>query len=299
MYNLYNPFFKEEYGSSFGESWEIFCLKLLKLHYKDEEIEKRNPPESGVDLYFPKRKIAFQCKSVSDKDGKFNITHAKKSLKDALSIKNTLKWEKFILCVNGELTGSQLQQLKDIHEDIEVFSKYFWIQLCENHREIVQKHFRVIIDVPISFQIKQMKKLSLSKILVSENEKDAFKVLFYSPNSEFVYITVHPEMTVENLYSIIKDLLQIPDQISYFNSNLDIYLLLCLNDEKLTDTKMTLKELRLTSNSYFILYYIHQSYNVFTMMLDDKNDFNLYYSKERTNSLKNAIKSYLAIGAYK
>jgi hypothetical protein len=83
-YLLYPPFLTVHEETNFSDIWESFCLKLLKLEYGTNEIQRRRPPENGIDLYYKSKKIAFQCKSTLE-GNKFNIKNACNSLCSALA----------------------------------------------------------------------------------------------------------------------------------------------------------------------------------------------------------------------
>lgn len=140
--HLHPPQFKVAPETSFPDAWEVFCCDVLNRHEKNVEIRRRKPPETGVDLYWPARKSAYQCKSVVDPDGKFNPSMAADSLKSALTIRDTLPWRKYVLCTNVALTGPQEQTLRDIFPDIEFLTPSFWIPRCRDQSEHLSGRFQ-------------------------------------------------------------------------------------------------------------------------------------------------------------
>ncbi|MGG7177435.1 hypothetical protein ACQPU1_07590 [Clostridium paraputrificum] len=146
MYKLYPPFLYINEESDFGSQWEAFCLKLIKLNLKTDDIERRRPPENGVDLYYEKDKIAYQCKSCLI-NSDVNITNVTKSLRSALSIKEELGWNKYIICSNKNYTGDQVDKIKKVYENVEVKGENYWVSLCEKFPEAVRKNFRILIDL--------------------------------------------------------------------------------------------------------------------------------------------------------
>ena len=113
MYQLNPPIFVVNEETNFPDSWEVFCCKLLNLENKTSNIVRRLPPENGVDLFFPDSKIAYQCKSVETglRSG-FNFTKIKNSFESALTIKSSLGWTKYVVCINTDLTGTQEENFK-------------------------------------------------------------------------------------------------------------------------------------------------------------------------------------------
>src|SRR5690349_4350784 len=132
MYQFFPPIFIVPEESNFPDSWEVFCCKLLNLENRTSSIHRRLPPESGVDLYYPEKKIAYQCKSVdTGLTTGFNLTKIKNSYNSALIIKSSLGWEKYVVCVNTELTGAQQENFARELPDVVILTKSFWISLCE------------------------------------------------------------------------------------------------------------------------------------------------------------------------
>ena len=73
-------------------------LKFLNCEHKTSGIIRRISPESGVDLFYPLNKTAYQCKSIeSGFTGGFNSTRVKDSYRAALSVKSSLGWDKYFL----------------------------------------------------------------------------------------------------------------------------------------------------------------------------------------------------------
>ncbi|MCX5758255.1 MAG: hypothetical protein NTU83_07060, partial [Candidatus Hydrogenedentes bacterium] len=128
--HLYPPLFVIEPQNSFANAWEVFCCNILNRHEKTTEIYQRKPPEGGVDLHWQSKKTAYQCKSVEESTGKFNVSKAVESLKTALETRKTVPWDKYVLCSNVPLTGPQEQQLRAILPDIELLTPSFWIPRC-------------------------------------------------------------------------------------------------------------------------------------------------------------------------
>ncbi len=107
VYRLTPPFLHLPEQTDFSKAWEGFCCKVLNLKFKTDEIYVRNPPEQGVDLFYPTQKIAYQCKSVeSGKSGDFNSTHAISSYNAAQQHQQAIGWVEYALCTNVDITGT-------------------------------------------------------------------------------------------------------------------------------------------------------------------------------------------------
>ena len=148
MYQLYPPIFIVPEETSFADSWEVFCCKLLNLENKTSEIVRRLPPENGVDLFYSDKKIAYQCKSVeTGLTSGFNLTKIKTSYESALSIKNILGWTKYVVCINTELTGAQQENFSKELPGVTILTKSYWTSLCERYPTAVQENFKKIIPI--------------------------------------------------------------------------------------------------------------------------------------------------------
>jgi hypothetical protein len=125
---LQPPFFVVEPETSFANAWEVFCCQVLNRHHKTTDIYQRKPPEGGIDLYWPAKKLAYQCKSVEDKTGQFSLSKAMASIDSALKTRRELPWEKYILCANVVLTGEQERKLREQLPDkeLELPTPSFW-----------------------------------------------------------------------------------------------------------------------------------------------------------------------------
>jgi len=302
MYILHPPIFKEEYGLSFGESWEIFTLKLLKIHYKTNNIKKRNPPESGIDLYFPEKKIAFQCKSIAEENGKFNYTKVQKSLEDALKIQKELGWQKFIICTNCEETGKHIEKLKKIYKDIEIYSKHFWIYICENNPEVIQNNFRKIIDVPSAYQANKFKNISKIPLEIKEiimNKHDFFSIwLYVNQTHDLIPIDVCLDMTVEHLLNLVKGILGITSKTFIQHEEVLVSCQLYYQGIYINESDKTLADIRIKQGEVVSLDIKIELPDIIvsTLMLKDNQNLVRGYLMERKQFLLNSIHSYLKRG---
>ncbi|WP_315110215.1 hypothetical protein [Clostridium intestinale] len=146
IYKLYPPFLyvPEEYN--FYDQWEVFCLSLLKLENKTNDIERLKAPEGGVDLYYAKNNTAYQCKSCIE-GSEVNLTKITNSLKNALKVKEILGWKKYVVCSNKNLTINQIEKIKKIYNDVEVKGEDYWIELCKKYPQYVKQYFRIVIEL--------------------------------------------------------------------------------------------------------------------------------------------------------
>ena len=147
-YHLYPPFFEIAPESSFDEAWEAFCVHILNLTHNTREIRRRTPPDLGVDLLWPSQRIAYQCKAVlHGKAGDLPISKIISSIERALAKRDNVGWEKYVLCVNVDPTGSQEEKIKSALPQIEFLTPSFWVPSCQRFADAVKERFRLLIRV--------------------------------------------------------------------------------------------------------------------------------------------------------
>lgn len=113
IYRLFHPHLKVD-NNDFPTSWEIFCYTLIKTELRSGySLERRLPKDKGVDFYCPQLGIAYQCKSSISGDKKdFNSNEVDDSFKQALLNRDSIPWLKYCLCINIDLSGNQIDNLK-------------------------------------------------------------------------------------------------------------------------------------------------------------------------------------------
>ena len=151
---LQPPLFVIDPETSFPDAWEVFCCEVLNRFYTamtgtNSGIYQRTPPEGGVDLYWPEKKIAYQCKSVEKDGGRFSLDNAKKSITAALKTRKDLPWDKYVLCSNINLTGEQERKLREMLGDgeLELLTPSFWRPRCLEQREYLHGRFNILAQV--------------------------------------------------------------------------------------------------------------------------------------------------------
>src|SRR5260370_164353 len=113
IYILHPPIFVVPEETSFADAWEAFCCKTLNVREQTDEIYRRHHPEQGIDLYFPTKQIAYQCKSVeSGKSSDFNVARALESVRVAKQVQPELGWKEYAICTNVDITGSSEKRLR-------------------------------------------------------------------------------------------------------------------------------------------------------------------------------------------
>jgi len=254
MYQLYPPIFIVNEETNFPDSWEVFCCKLLNLENKTSDIVRRLPPESGVDLFYPGKKIAFQCKSVeTGLTSGFNLTKIKSSYNSALTIKTSLGWTDYVVCVNTELTGAQQENFSKALPNATILTKSYWTTLCEKFPTAVQENFRRIIPIkPQTMEEKIQNGFvdSYSKKLKAMLQTDCFDLLLYSNRHNTVYrLPVSSDFKVSDLLHILRNIFNLPKP-TQFSGGVEVALSYSIvhNDKQVTLSK-TIGEAGIDKNS--------------------------------------------------
>jgi len=215
LYKFYPPFFIVNEETSFSDSWEVFCCNLLNIENNTSNIVRRLPPECGVDLFFADQKIAYQCKSVeSGLTSGFNLTKIKESYNSALMIKTSLGWEKYIVCINTDLSGTQMENFKRELPDVSILTKSYWTTLCNKYPSMVQENFRRFIPIQpktVEEKITDRFKSSYSDHLQTLLNVNSFDLLFYSNRHSSVYsIPVSKDFKISDLLNILRSIFKLP-----------------------------------------------------------------------------------------
>jgi len=297
MYQLYPPFFIVNSGTNFPDSWEIFCCKLLNLENKTSSIVRRLPPENGVDLFFPDEKIAYQCKSIENSlTSSFNLTKIKDSYNSALKIKSSLGWDKYIVCINIDLTGTQSENFKRELPNVTILTKSYWINLCNKFKTMVQDDFRMLI--PIYPRIVEEKITDgfypdYSDHLKALLKKNSFDLLFYSKRHNSVYkISISKYFRVKDLLNIFIDIFKLPPAAEFSGVKVSISYSIVFNDKKIP-LDQTIEESGIDKNSIiaFCQTIIYSQDNRETTT-DTLQMQNMYSEKRAMDSIHYALENY-------
>lgn len=216
QYRLWPPFLFSPEEDDFSDVWERFCCKLLNIEYKTTEIFVRNPPEQGVDIFFPSKKIAYQCKSIeSGKSGDFNVTKAVESIQAAKAIKSTLGWERYVLCVNVAISGKAEATLKAELPSIEILPNSHWVHMCETYPIEVERNFRKLIEIPaprIQTAIQDRFISSYSEELTTRLGSSPITIFLYCNRHDTTYrVSVSEDFTCEDLLGIFRAFFKLPE----------------------------------------------------------------------------------------
>lgn len=227
IYHLYPPFFLVPEEGNFADAWESFCCKMLCLVENTDEIYRRNFPEQGIDLYYPTKKIAYQCKSVnSGKSGDFNVTKAINSIKSAKKVKNVVGWEKYAICTNVDITGASEVKIREELSDAIIHPKSYWQNLCEKYHQYVERNFRIILDIPpkrLMDTLNDSFYSGYSYKMKKDLKKDSIDIFLYSNRQDKIYrLPVSPYFKVKDLLQILRGFFKLPESDTFESEQITV-----------------------------------------------------------------------------
>lgn len=217
-YHLYPPFFLIEPQISFDKAWEFFCCRLLNLTNKTTDIYVREPPDRGVDLFWPAEGIAYQCKSVeSGRTKDFQAAHVKTSLKKAQDYQTQIGWRQYILCTNVDLTAPQEETLLRMRPDMKILRCSYWTELCRRFHEQIADRFQLLIPVaPTHVQqaVQAINHLYLSTYLpqmLEYSQESLITILLYSDRHKHIFeFSIPSAFTAHEVLLMLRALFGLP-----------------------------------------------------------------------------------------
>lgn len=284
IYELYPPFIYIPEECNFADQWEEFCLRLLKLDNKTNDIERRKAPESGIDLYYNEKKIAYQCK-CNLYGTRVNVTKIIDSLKVALSQRDEEKWTKYIICTNENLTGSQIKKIRSICKDVEFKGKSYWVGLCNDYSQYINKYFRALVPldkelIRYTDYMYNPKLFEISKKLQGNSNEH---INFVSVKHDKIYkIPISLKISVHELIYLLREMLNLNNVYKETNGNYFAREQIIFNEEILyynEKDNRSLEEIGL-KNEEVIFYAI----NICNKAINfDKSDLQLLYNENNIN----------------
>ena len=206
--------------TSFADAWESLCYVLLDAEYGDSSLIRLRPPDKGVDILHRKSRSAYQCKS--DERGAFGSIGAAESigsLKTAVAARKALGWDSYSFASNANFTGTafaaitqESERLGFQEQQLEFLGPEHWDKLCCKHPHVVEGRFDYRVSVTkecVSKAFENQRYYPQSCRQYAAQLQDSDLVLRISNNRTPVILEVpfSPELTVEHLVDVIKDLL--------------------------------------------------------------------------------------------
>lgn len=257
-YHLYPPFFIVPEESDFADAWESFCCKLLCLSEKNTKIYRRYAPEQGVDLYYPDRKIAYQCKSVeSGRSRDFDANKTINSIKSALAAKSTIPWTTYVICTNVDVTGTAEKKIRNELPDVGLAPRSTWQILCEQNAGHVARYFRILVEMPQK-QFTEAFDATFSSYYSDELKRKlaekSFDVLLYSRSYNRIFLLpASPGFKLGDLMEVLRKHFRLPESTEIKRKQLSISLKhYIVIDGKEQDCDKTLAELGIGPNTVLL-----------------------------------------------
>lgn len=206
--------------TSFGDSWESLCFALLDAEFDDPSLIRLRPPDKGVDILHRNAQKAYQCKSNEQGAfGSLSSTESIKSLNTAFSQKEILSWDTYVFATNANYTGSAftsiLEAAKELGLDekkIEILGPEYWDKLCIRHEGLIANRFdyRIPIQkerVSQAFENQRYYPQYVSQYTTEVNNANLVMRVSNNRTPAILEIPFSPDLTVENLVDVVKDLL--------------------------------------------------------------------------------------------
>lgn len=217
-YYLYPPFFRIEPQTSFGKAWEDFCCRLLNVAHQTTDISVREPPDRGIDLFWPSEGIAYQCKAVESGISRdFKTDHTNTSFKKAWDYRPQIRWQQYVLCTNVSLTGPQEEALLRIYPEMKILSSSYWIELCRRFHEHVADRFQLLIPIAPTYvhqAVEAIKRRYGRDYLPQMREyaqEDLLSILLYSNKHKHIFeFSIPSAFTVQDVLLMLRELFELP-----------------------------------------------------------------------------------------
>lgn len=240
-YHLIPPFFIIEPQNSFDKAWEEFCRQLLNLAHQTTEVRRRTPPEFGIDLLWPQEGLAFQCKCVeAGEAGTFKTDDAIQSLQRALEMQSVMKWQKYILCININLTGKQELKLQEKLPTIDFYTNGYWVDLCKKFHNQIADRFRIPVPISRIYIDQTLDKIYL-RHYTQQYQRDPsaplMSILVYSKRRHQIFeLEIPVNFTAGELLLLLSELFHLPEPITTYperDISLSLKYTLAINDHEI------------------------------------------------------------------
>ena len=206
--------------TSFADAWESLCYALLDAELNDTSLIRLRPPDKGVDILHRSARRAYQCKS--DERGAFGSIGSAESIGSlgaAFAEREALNWDSYSFATNANYTGSAFTSIKNealelgLHdEQIDFLGPEYWDKLCIRHPEVVAHRFDYRVPVTKARVAQAFENQRYFPKYVSQytSEIEASQLVVRIKNNRtpvVLEIPFSPDLTVEHLVDVVKDLL--------------------------------------------------------------------------------------------
>ncbi len=228
-YHLYPPFFIIEPQTSFDKAWEDFCRQLLNLAHGTTAIRRRTPPDLGADLLWEEKGIIYQCKAAeSGQVGAISPNKIKASIRKAREHQADSGWNRYVLCTNVNLTGTQEKTLRAYLPGIEFLTQGYWSDLCKKFHFQVADRFRipVLVSQQEVFQaINDAYLRNYARQFQDDSTSSLLSLLVYSNRLKHILeLPVLSDFSVQDVLITLREIFGLPEPKSYNDVGISVSL---------------------------------------------------------------------------
>ena len=116
----------------------------------------------------------------------------KESIQTALAYRSQLRWKRYVLCTNVDLTNPQKLSLKKVLPDIEFMGAATWVDLCKEFAQLVADRFNVLVPMPMP-QERVLRSLNEAYLndyrqhFVFSKQQDKITLFVYSQRRDYMF----------------------------------------------------------------------------------------------------------------
>lgn len=216
--------------TNFGEAWESLCYQLLCQEHGHNGFIRLNPPDRGIDIFHQPKRRAYQCKSHENgAAGTIDATESVKSLKTAMSHRDSFEWHPYCFATNANFSGAGFEKILSTANEIgidktqiEHLGPEYWNSLCEKYSDIIKDRFDFRVRATEEQVIEAFRKARYFDKYVAEYSEEIKKanfslVITNNRTPTEIKIPFSPELSVENYLDVAKTLMGISLDWTNFN----------------------------------------------------------------------------------
>jgi len=207
-------------ATSFGDAWELLCLKLLKAEYPASDFQRFLPPDRGVDILRRPTAIGYQCKS--DERGAFGNAPKQDSLdslRTAIAHRAAIGWKTYCFATNADYSGNAVEDIQLQAEslgipksDLSFLGPQDWSDLCEKHLVAVQDTLDYRLQVTEAQVVEAFRKARFFEHKIEEYQKQIAAgnfVLNLANNRTPLRLSIpfSPDLTIRHCLKVAMQLL--------------------------------------------------------------------------------------------
>jgi hypothetical protein len=216
--------------TSFADAWESLCFALLDAEFNDTSLIRLRPPDKGVDILHRSAQHAYQCKSTErGAFGSMDARESIRSLQAAFPERNTLNWSRYSFATNASYTATAFTSIKNeaetlglLDQQIGFLGPEYWDKLCKKHTDVIADRFdyRIPVTKLRVAQAFENQRYFPNYVMQYSSKIEASELVLRIKNNRtpiILEVPFSPDLTVEHLMDVIKDLLGVSLEWTNYN----------------------------------------------------------------------------------